>query len=71
MKSSQFILLILALTSCNPWKSSCHISNAAEIVATKEWQLLKEGDTIPAGLQIKMDLSTGEKWVKLIEKNDE
>lgn len=39
-----------------------------EIEGTSEWQLLKEGDTIPAGLHVRMDLSTGEKWVKLVDK---
>eukprot|EP00578_Thalassiosira_sp_NH16_P008784 CAMPEP_0181104306 /NCGR_PEP_ID=MMETSP1071-20121207/15352_1 /TAXON_ID=35127 /ORGANISM="Thalassiosira sp., Strain NH16" /LENGTH=95 /DNA_ID=CAMNT_0023187485 /DNA_START=109 /DNA_END=396 /DNA_ORIENTATION=+ len=39
--------------------------DAKEIVATHEWQLLSENDTIPAGLYVKMDLSTGEKWAKL------
>eukprot|EP00984_Skeletonema_dohrnii_P030190 scaffold21476_cov88-Skeletonema_dohrnii-CCMP3373.AAC.1 len=38
---------------------------AKEITATNEWQLLQENDTIPAGLHIRMDLSTGEKWAKL------
>lgn len=42
-------------------------SNAIEIIPTHEWTLLQEGDTIPAGLHIQMDLSTGEKWVKLPE----
>jgi len=41
-----------------------------EIVATKEWRLLKENDTVPPGLHIKMDLSTGEKYAKLIDDED-
>eukprot|EP00986_Skeletonema_menzelii_P013063 scaffold7400_cov122-Skeletonema_menzelii.AAC.12 len=41
------------------------IISAKEITATNEWQLLQENDTIPAGLHVRMDLSTGEKWVKL------
>mmetsp|Transcript_4323 Transcript_4323/g.6688 ORF Transcript_4323/g.6688 Transcript_4323/m.6688 type:complete len:639 (+) Transcript_4323:12-1928(+) len=39
--------------------------SAKEITATNEWQLLQENDTIPAGLHVRMDLSTGEKWAKL------
>jgi len=50
----------------------CH---AVEIEATDEWQLVKEGDTVPAGLHIKMDLTTGEKWAKKVapegEKSDD
>ena len=52
---------------------SLHV-DAKEITATHEWQLLGENDTIPAGLHIKVDLSTGEKWVKLAssaEENDD
>lgn len=41
-----------------------------EIEATSEWRLLKEGDTIPAGLHVKIDLSTGQKWVKTIDDGD-
>ena len=38
-----------------------------EIVATHEWQLLGENDTVAAGMHIRVDLSTGEKWVKIPE----
>eukprot|EP00984_Skeletonema_dohrnii_P034057 scaffold32899_cov67-Skeletonema_dohrnii-CCMP3373.AAC.1 len=44
---------------------------AKEITATNEWQLLQENDTIPAGLHIRMDLSTGEKWAKLPSDENE
>lgn len=53
-------------SSLNPNLQS---SYAREIVATHEWTKLEEGDTIPAGLHIRMDLSTGEKWVKLIDND--
>ncbi|EJK72227.1 hypothetical protein THAOC_06257 [Thalassiosira oceanica] len=39
--------------------------HAKEIVATTEWQVLADGDTIPAGLHVRIDLSTGEKLVKI------
>lgn len=42
-----------------------------EIVATHEWQRLGENDTLPAGLHVKLDLSTGEKWAKLPSDDDE
>eukprot|EP00563_Minutocellus_polymorphus_P007251 CAMPEP_0181039464 /NCGR_PEP_ID=MMETSP1070-20121207/10490_1 /TAXON_ID=265543 /ORGANISM="Minutocellus polymorphus, Strain NH13" /LENGTH=604 /DNA_ID=CAMNT_0023117331 /DNA_START=36 /DNA_END=1850 /DNA_ORIENTATION=+ len=44
---------------------------AREIVATNEWQQLGENDTIPAGLHVKMDLSTGGRWAKLPSDDDE
>ena len=45
---------------------------AVEINVTREWQLLGENDTIPAGMHVRMDLSTGEKWVKqLVEDEDD
>ena len=50
------------------------VVSAKEITATNEWQLLQENDTIPSGLHVRMDLTTGEKWVKLVtddEKDEE
>jgi len=46
------------------------VANAKEIVATKEWQKLQEGDTLPKGLHVRMDLETGDKWAKLLEEED-
>lgn len=43
---------------------------AKEVVATKEWQVLEEGDTIPAGLHVRIDMGTGEKMVKLLDDAD-
>jgi hypothetical protein len=45
--------------------------SAKEVEVTKEWQLLGENDTIPAGIHVRMDMTTGEKWVKEIDENDE
>jgi len=42
-----------------------------EIEATKEWQIIGENDTIPSGAHVRMDMTTGEKWVKLLDKNEE
>jgi len=44
---------------------------AKEIEVTDEWQLLGENDTIPAGMHVRMDMTTGEKWVKQISTDDE
>eukprot|EP00957_Ditylum_brightwellii_P009343 707021-Ditylum_brightwellii.AAC.1 len=35
------------------------------MVVTSKWTLLDQNDTIPAGLYIKVDLTTGQKWGKL------
>jgi len=46
-------------------------ASAKEIVATTEWQRVKEGETIPAGLHVRIDFETGEKWVRLLEDLDQ
>ena len=37
-------------------------------VATKEWQVVKEGQAIPPGLHVRMNLQTGLKEAKLLEE---
>ncbi|XP_019616864.1 PREDICTED: nucleotide exchange factor SIL1-like [Branchiostoma belcheri] len=37
---------------------------------TKEWQQIKPGQAIPAGLHVSIDLTTGEKRAKLMEEED-
>jgi nucleotide exchange factor SIL1 len=45
----------------------CHIFvTSTEVVATEEWTLLGGNDTVDAGVHVRMDLSTGEKWVKTV-----
>ena len=46
-------------------------THAKEIEATKEWQLIEGNDTIAAGMHVRMDMTTGEKWVKLMSDDDE
>ena len=41
-----------------------------EVEVTKEWTLLGENDTIPAGAHVRMDMTTGEKWVKEMDDDD-
>eukprot|EP00300_Choanocystis_sp_HF-7_P036751 c52653_g1_i1.p1 GENE.c52653_g1_i1~~c52653_g1_i1.p1 ORF type:complete len:425 (+),score=91.03 c52653_g1_i1:118-1392(+) len=38
--------------------------------ATHEWQQVLPGQSIPTGLHIKMDMSTGQNWAKLNDDND-
>lgn len=44
---------------------------AKEVEVTNEWQLLGENDTIPAGMHVRIDMTTGEKWVKLLDDEEE
>ncbi len=59
-----FILYSSTSTSTRPF-IFFPVSQAKEIVATHEWQKVGENDTIPAGLHVRMDLATGEKWAKI------
>jgi len=38
--------------------------------ATDEWQLVPQGVDIPAGLHVKMDLTSGGRWAKLLDKTE-
>ena len=46
-------------------------SHAKEIEVTDEWQKVEGNDTIPAGVHVRMDMTTGEKWVKNMSEEDE
>ncbi len=46
-------------------------ASAKEVEVTKEWQRLGENDTIPAGMHVRMDMTTGEKWVKIPDEEDD
>ena len=53
-------------------KAKCYLlSDAKEIEPTEEWQLVEGNDTIPAGMHVRMDMTTGERWVKLMSDDDE
>ena len=65
MALTAIILLFIAIHTHRP---CCY---AREIVGTNEWQLIGENDTVPAGLHIKMDLSTGERWARLVQDDED
>lgn len=46
-------------------------AHAKEIIATNEWQKVGPTDTVPAGLEIRMDLSGGGKWARLPPEEEE
>jgi hypothetical protein len=59
---TKLLLMLWAAVS-----SSIGCVDAKELVATTEWQRVGPDDTLPAGLEIRMDLSgTGGKWARLL-----
>ena len=64
------ILLVPTTTFLSETFSVPPFACAKELVATREWQEVKEGDTIPKGLHVRMDFKTGTKWVKLLEEEE-
>ncbi|XP_058811917.1 nucleotide exchange factor Sil1 [Topomyia yanbarensis] len=46
----------------------CGAANSTKFVATKEWQEIPDGQPIPDGLHIRINLSTGKKEAKLLDK---
>ena len=46
-------------------------SNAKEIEVTDEWQKVEGNDTIPSGVHVRMDMTTGEKWVKNMSDDED
>uniref|UniRef100_A0A182P8W2 Nucleotide exchange factor SIL1 n=1 Tax=Anopheles epiroticus TaxID=199890 RepID=A0A182P8W2_9DIPT len=45
-------------------------SNESKFVATHEWQEIKEGEAIPQGLHVRINLTTGKKEAKLLDPDD-
>merc|ERR1712066_342858 len=43
---------------------------SAEFIATNEWQKVPEGESIPAGLHVRLDLEKGGRWAKLMDEED-
>ncbi|XP_053673478.1 nucleotide exchange factor Sil1 [Anopheles nili] len=44
-------------------------SNVSKFVATHEWQEIKEGQSIPEGLHVRINLTTGKKEAKLLDND--
>ena len=44
--------------------------NAEPFIPTKEWQVVKEGQSIPAGLHVRMNFQTHLKEAKLMDGDD-
>jgi len=56
----QFLILSSFIQQCE----------SKEIELTNEWYLLKENETVPRGVHAKIDMTTGEKWVKLADEKE-
>lgn len=66
-----FVCLAILLVLYHDANSSSFFTNAKEIEVTDEWQKVEGNDTIPAGAHLRMDMTTGEKWVKAMSEDDE
>ena len=56
--------MVVVLQCCGG--SGSWFADAKELVATHEWQRVGPHDTLPAGLEIRMDLEHGGTWARLI-----
>ncbi|XP_072177847.1 uncharacterized protein [Diadema setosum] len=45
--------------------------NFEVFVPTREWQSIQEGQAIPAGLHVRINLATGKKEAKLLDEDEE
>ena len=57
---------ILFIVCINVFISNCELE---DFVATNEWQEIKEGQKVPAGLHYRMNLETGKKEAKILEQD--
>lgn len=53
------------------WCNGIAVAEAKEIEATREWQKVVENDTVAAGMHVRIDMTTGEKWVKIPDDDDD
>ncbi|XP_037827459.1 nucleotide exchange factor Sil1-like [Lucilia sericata] len=63
------ILLIICCLLPQGWAKESKENKT--FVATKEWQEIPEGQGVPAGLHIRINLETGKKEAKILEENDD
>lgn len=45
-------------------------NEADEFIPTDQWQKIREGQKIPPGLHIRLNLETGEREAKLLDPNE-
>lgn len=64
MNLLDYVLFGLMVVSC------IGSQNKTQFVPTDEWQELQDGQAIPQGLHVRINLQTGKKEAKLMEKSD-
>uniref|UniRef100_A0A1B0GIJ5 Nucleotide exchange factor SIL1 n=1 Tax=Lutzomyia longipalpis TaxID=7200 RepID=A0A1B0GIJ5_LUTLO len=57
------LFLTLGITFCTETNDT--------FIPTREWQTIKEGQKVPAGLHYRINLETGEKEAKILEEEDD
>ncbi|XP_073830700.1 sil1 nucleotide exchange factor [Musca autumnalis] len=66
------LLIVLGLLATAGWaKESNEVKKNQTFVATHEWQEIPEGQGIPQGLHVRINLQTGKKEAKLLDETDE
>uniref|UniRef100_A0A6U6FC79 Nucleotide exchange factor SIL1 n=1 Tax=Odontella aurita TaxID=265563 RepID=A0A6U6FC79_9STRA len=75
--SAGVLLLLVALSCCTlpslpggASRAAVRLARAEEIVATDEWIEVGPNDTIPAGLHVRIDMTTGKKMVKTLDESE-
>lgn len=69
MNTKQSLVSLLRVTACLLLAFPA-TTQSKEIEATDEWTKLGENDTVPAGVHVRMDLTSGGRWVKKIDPNE-
>ncbi|XP_005188495.1 nucleotide exchange factor Sil1-like [Musca domestica] len=66
------ILIVLGLFTYSAWaKDTSEVKKNQTFIATHEWQEIPEGQGIPQGLHVRINLQTGKKEAKLLDEADE
>jgi nucleotide exchange factor SIL1 len=47
------------------------LTHSAEFIPSTSWQVLPPEDSVPAGLHIRVDMETGQRWAKIAVEGDE
>uniref|UniRef100_A0A182NL09 Nucleotide exchange factor SIL1 n=1 Tax=Anopheles dirus TaxID=7168 RepID=A0A182NL09_9DIPT len=68
MKSLPAIVFVFAVLSTGTRATTG--TNESKFVPTQDWQEIKEGQAIPEGLHVRINLTTGKKEAKLLDKED-
>ncbi|EDV91330.1 nucleotide exchange factor Sil1 [Drosophila grimshawi] len=64
------ILVAVLAVGCLEVSASENVNNSSQFIATYEWQVVPEGQGIPKGLHVRINLQTGVKEAKLLDTNE-